>query len=52
MMRTEKQDALEFLEEVKHRKDYIAFVKEYDKEEDAQSHIIKRIIQVLLRHGL
>jgi hypothetical protein len=33
MMRTEKQDALEFLE-VEHRKDYIAFVKEYDKEKD------------------
>jgi hypothetical protein len=33
MMRTEKQDAHEFLE-VEHRNDYIAFVKEYDKEED------------------
>jgi hypothetical protein len=33
MIRTEKQDALEFLE-VEHRKDYITFMKEYDKEED------------------
>jgi hypothetical protein len=33
MMRTEKQEALEILE-VEHRKDYIALVKEYNKDEE------------------